>query len=104
VQAAATAIAMATLAIAGAFLGMRATFDPYAGPAQLIFAFEATVIGGARSLWGTLAGGVVIGVAQTLGAQISPQGFLLGGHIVFLLVLFARLGGIGAWLRRAGAR
>ena len=57
VNAIAAAIAMATVAVAGAFLGMRATFDPYAGAAQLIFAFEASVIGGAGSLWGTLAGG-----------------------------------------------
>ena len=54
VNAIAAAIAMATVAVAGAFLGMRATFDPYAGAAQLIFAFEASVIGGAGSLWGTL--------------------------------------------------
>ena len=67
VNAIAAAIAMATVAVAGAFLGMRATFDPYAGAAQLIFAFEASVIGGAGSLWGTLIGGIVLGVAQSLG-------------------------------------
>jgi branched-chain amino acid transport system permease protein len=90
VFAAATAIALVTVAIAGAFLGMRATFDPYTGPTQLIFAFEAVVIGGAGSLWGTLIGGVVLGVAQNLGSQVSPQGFLIGGHLVFLAVLAAR--------------
>ena len=65
VNAIAAAIAMATVAVAGAFLGLRATFDPYAGALQLIFAFEASIIGGARSLWGTLAGGIVLGVAQS---------------------------------------
>jgi len=90
VYAAATAIALVTVAIAGTFLGMRATFDPYTGPTQLIFAFEAVVIGGAGSLWGTLVGGVVLGIAQNLGSQISPQGFLIGGHLVFLIVLAAR--------------
>lgn len=70
----AAAIAPATVGLAGAPLAMRATLDPYAGPAQLIFAFEAAVIGGAGSLWGTLAGGIVMGVAQSVGAQISPQG------------------------------
>jgi branched-chain amino acid transport system permease protein len=70
---------------------MRATFDPYAGAPQLIFAFEAAVIGGAGSLWGTLAGGIVLGVAQSLGAQIIPQGFLLGGHVAFLAILLLRL-------------
>lgn len=87
----AAAIAMVTVGIAGAFLGMRATFDPYSGGPQLLFAFEAAVIGGAGSLWGTLIGGIVLGLAQSLGAQVHPQGFLIGGHAVFLAVLFARL-------------
>ena len=90
VYAVATAIALMTVAVAGAFLGMRATFDPYTGPTQLIFAFEAVVIGGAGSLWGTLIGGIVLGVAQNLGSQVSPQGFLIGGHLVFLVVLAVR--------------
>jgi branched-chain amino acid transport system permease protein len=91
VSAIASAIALVAVGIAGAALAMRATFDPYAGAPQLIFAFEATVIGGAGSLWGTLLGGVVLGVAQSLGAQIVPQGFLLGGHVAFLVILLARL-------------
>jgi branched-chain amino acid transport system permease protein len=90
VNALAAAIALATVGLAGMFMGMRATFDPYAGPLQLIFAFEAAVIGGAGSLWGTIVGGIVLGAAQTLGAQIHPQGFLIAGHAVFLLVLFGR--------------
>jgi branched-chain amino acid transport system permease protein len=105
VNAIAAAIAMATVAVAGAFLGMRATFDPYAGAPQLIFAFEASVIGGAGSLWGTLIGGVVLGVAQSLGALVSPQGFFIAGHIAFLAVLFARLfyGDLGHRVRMAFA-
>ncbi|RUM23331.1 branched-chain amino acid ABC transporter permease [Rhizobium vallis] len=91
VNAVATAITMVTVGIAGAFLAMRATFNPYSGGPQLLFAFEAAVIGGAGSLWGTLLGGIVLGLAQSLGAQIHPQGFLIGGHIAFLLVLFVRL-------------
>jgi branched-chain amino acid transport system permease protein len=88
---AAAAIAVATAGLAGAFLGMRATFDAYAGPTQLIYAFEAVVIGGLGSLWGTLLGGIVIGVAQTVGAQLDPQWSILTGHLVFLFVLGARL-------------
>jgi branched-chain amino acid transport system permease protein len=91
VNAVATAIALLTVTIAGMFLGMRATFTPYSGGEQLVFAFEATVIGGAGSLWGTLIGGIVLGVAQTIGAQINPQGFLIAGHVVFLVVLVARV-------------
>ena len=91
VNAVATAITMVTVGIAGAFLAMRATFNPYSGGPQLLFAFEAAVIGGAGSLWGTLLGGIVLGLAQSIGAQIHPQGFLIGGHVAFLLVLFVRL-------------
>jgi branched-chain amino acid transport system permease protein len=87
----AAAIAVATAGLAGAFLGMRATFDAYAGPTQLIYAFEAVVVGGLGSLWGTLFGGIVIGVAQTVGAQLDPQWSVLTGHLVFLAVLAARL-------------
>lgn len=103
VNAAAAAIAMATVGLAGAALAMRATFDPYAGPPQLIFAFEAAVIGGAGSLWGTLIGGIVLGVAQNIGAQINPQGFFIAGHAIFLIILFARVfrsGGV-AWFRKS---
>ena len=106
-NAVATAIAMVTVGIAGAALGMRATFDPYSGAPQLLFAFEAAVIGGAGSLWGTLAGGIVLALAQTLGAQLHPLGFLIGGHAAFVLVLFIRLfvagraGGLRALLGRA---
>jgi branched-chain amino acid transport system permease protein len=103
VNAVATAIALVTVGLAGAALGMRVTFDSYAGGSQLLFAFEAAVIGGAGSVWGTLIGGIVLALAQSFGAQISPLGFLIAGHAVFLLVLFARVwlaGGIGAFLGR----
>ena len=76
---------------------------PMRAPIQLIFAFEAAVIGGAGSLWGTLVGGVVLGVAQNIGAQINPQGFFITGHGVFLAILFGRLFfGDGRRVRRAG--
>ena len=91
VSAIATAIAMVAVGLAGACLAMRATFDPYAGAPQLLFAFEAAVIGGAGSLWGTLFGGIVLGVAQSFGAQVIPQGFLIGGHLTFLAIVLVRL-------------
>lgn len=91
VNAAAAGIAMGTVGVAGVFLAMRATVDPYAGATQLIFAFEAVMIGGAGSLWGTLAGGIALGIAQSLGAGIHTQGFLIAGHVLFLLVLLLRL-------------
>ena len=106
VYARATAIAVATAALAGVFYGMRSSFDPNAGAAQLLYAFEAVVIGGIGSLWGTLGGGIVLGVAQAVGAQINPEYFALSGHLVFLAVLVARTamqaGGIRLTLRGVG--
>jgi branched-chain amino acid transport system permease protein len=96
VYATASAIAIATAALAGAFFGMRSSFDPTLGPAQLIFAFEAVVIGGLGSLWGTLVGGIILGVAQAVGAEIDPAWSILAGHLVFLAVLAFRQGGIFA--------
>jgi branched-chain amino acid transport system permease protein len=87
VYARATAIAVATAALAGAFLAIHSTFEPSSGPTQLIFAFEAVVIGGLGSLWGTLFGGIVLGIAQTIGATIDPQYSILAGHLVFLVIL-----------------
>jgi len=100
VYARATAIAVAVAALGGIFLAIRSTFDPSTGPTQLIFAFEAVVIGGFGSPWGTLLGGVVLGVAQVLGEQINPQYAILFGHLVFLAVLSSPRGGILA--RRSG--
>lgn len=87
-------IALAVAAVAGLFLGIRANFDPTIGPARLIFAFEAVIIGGLGSLWGTLAGGIVIGLAQTVGAAINPEWQILAGHLAFLAVLIIRPRGL----------
>jgi branched-chain amino acid transport system permease protein len=87
-------LAVATVGIAGLFHGVRTTFGPADGNAQLLFAFEAVIIGGLGSLWGTLAGGVVLGVAQTVGAEIEPGWSILLGHLVFLAVLAVRPTGL----------
>ena len=87
-------LALAVSTIAALFLGIRANFDPTIGPARLLFAFEAVIIGGLGSLWGTLAGGVVLGLAQTLGAAINPEWQILAGHVAFLIVLVARPRGL----------
>lgn len=89
----AAAIAFMTIGLAGAALGMRAAFTPYSGTPQLLFAFQAAVIGGAAGVWGTLLGGIVLGLAQSIGAEISTQGFFIAGNLVFFAVLFARLYG-----------
>lgn len=90
----ATAVAMLVATIAALYLGARASFDPSIGPARLIYAFEAVIIGGLGSLWGTLAGGIIIGVAQTVGAAVNPEWQILAGHIAFLIVLLARPRGL----------
>ena len=90
----ATAIAIASVAVAGAFLGMTTQFTPTYGDLVLIFAFEAVIIGGLGSLWGTLLGGLVLGVAQTVGAQVEPAYGVLAGHLVFLAVLAFRPTGL----------
>ena len=96
----AAAIAFGTVALAGIAYGMSSQFAPTTGTDTiLLFAFAAVVIGGLGSLWGTLVGGVVLGVAQAIGAQIGTSDSLLAGYIVFLAVLVLRPQGLVA--RRA---
>jgi branched-chain amino acid transport system permease protein len=96
----AMALSLAIVAVAGVFLGIRTTFTFASGPDRLLFAFEAVIIGGLGSLWGTLAGGAVLGVAQTVGAKLSPGWGILTGHLVFLAVLLFRPQGLFAKARR----
>jgi len=90
----AMALSLAVVAIAGVFLAVRANFDPSIGPARLIFGFEAVIIGGLGSMWGTLAGGIILGVSQAIGAQIDPGWQLLAGHLAFLAILAVRPQGL----------
>jgi branched-chain amino acid transport system permease protein len=94
VHAVAMGLALAIAAIAAFFIGARANFDPSIGPARLLYAFEAVIIGGLGSLWGTLAGGIVLGVAQAIGARINPEWQILAGHLVFLAMLVVRPRGL----------
>ena len=107
VRVAASALAMMMVGLAGAALGARNSFDPYAGGPQLIYAFEAVVIGGTGSLWGTLAGGIALGIAQALGGAVDTHLSQIAGHALFLLVLIARLqhgGQITSYIRRLRVR
>jgi len=87
-------VSLAVCAVAALFLGARANFDPSIGPGRLIFAFEAVIIGGLGSLWGTLIGGVILGLAQTVGAKINPEWQILAGHVAFFIVLIVRPRGL----------
>lgn len=90
----AMAISFGVVAIAGVFFAVRTNFDPAIGPARLLFGFEAVIIGGLGSLWGTLAGGIILGVAQAIGAHIDPGWQLLAGHFAFLVILLLRPQGL----------
>ena len=94
VYAIAVGLSVAVSVIAAVTFGIRANFDPSIGPARLLYAFEAVIIGGLGSLWGTLAGGIVLGLAQTIGARVNPEWQILAGHLTFLAVLMVRPRGL----------
>jgi branched-chain amino acid transport system permease protein len=87
-------IAMIFTAIAGVLFAIRTTFDPAAGPVRLILAFEAVIIGGLGSMWGTLIGGIILGISQSVGAALSPSWQILAGHLAFLIILIIRPSGL----------
>ena len=94
IHALATAIAMGIVGLAGVYLAARTSFDPTIGPSRLLYAFEAVIIGGLGSLWGTLAGGMVLGVAQSIGFKLDPGWGILTGHLAFLALLIFRPQGL----------
>lgn len=94
VFAVAMGISFLVITVSAFFMGVRANFDPSAGPARLLYAFEAVVIGGLGSFWGTLIGGIVLGIAQALGGSINPAWQQLAGHLVFLAVILVRPRGL----------
>ena len=94
IYATAMAVAMAVVAVAGFYLAVRTTVAPTIGPSRLLFAFEAVIMGGMGSLWGTLAGGIILGISQSVGHHFDPGWGVLAGHLVFLSVLMARPNGM----------
>ena len=100
IYAIAVGLSLAVSTIAAVTFGIRSNFDPSIGPARLLYAFEAVIIGGLGSLWGTLAGGIVLGLAQTIGGRIDPEWQILAGHLAFLIVLIFRPRGLFPSRRR----
>jgi branched-chain amino acid transport system permease protein len=94
IYAVAMGISFVTIAVAAGFMSIWSNFAPSSGPSRLLIAFEVIVLGGLGSMWGSLAGGIVLGVAQTIGAQFDIAWQTLAGHIVFLLVLLVRPQGL----------
>lgn len=90
----AMALSLAVVGLAGVLLAIRTNFDPAIGPTRLIFGFEAVIIGGLASFWGTLAGGILLGVVQAVAASFNPEWQILAGHIAFLIVLAIRPQGL----------
>jgi branched-chain amino acid transport system permease protein len=89
-------LSFAASAAAAIFLGMRATFAPTSGPERMLFAFEAVVLGGLGSVWGTFFGGLTLGLAQAAGLAIAPVYGPLAGHVVFMIALLVRPQGLFA--------
>lgn len=94
IYALATGIAFVLIAVAGVLQGMRTTVSPSDGPLLLLFAFEAVIIGGMGSFWGTLVGALLLGVTQQIGFRLDPGWGIWFGHIVFLIVLVVRPQGL----------
>jgi branched-chain amino acid transport system permease protein len=94
IYAIAMAIAMMVVAIGGVLLAIKTNFDPSAGPLRLLYAFEVVIIGGLGSLWGTLVGGIILGLAQSIGFNIDPGWGILTGHIAFLVILMFKPNGL----------
>lgn len=90
----AMALASIVVAIAGVYLAVRTSVSPADGPLRLLYAFEAVTIGGLGSLWGTLAGGMMLGVSQAVGLKLDPGWGILTGHLVFLGVVVMRPNGL----------
>ncbi len=90
-------VAMVTAGVAGLLVGMTFPFYPHSGTSFLIIAFGVVVIGGLESMIGTLLAGIILGLAQTLGAHFFGTGIqLLAGYLVLLLVLAIRPQGLFA--------
>jgi branched-chain amino acid transport system permease protein len=94
IYAMAMGLTLGVIAIAGVLLAIRTNFDPSSGPMQLLYAFEVVIIGGLGSFWGTLVGGIILGIAQTIGSNLNPGWGILAGHIVFIIVLMIRPNGL----------
>jgi len=98
----AMATALAVCAVAAVFMAVRTQFTPLDGPFRLLFAFEAVIIGGMGSIWGTFIGAILLGIAQAVGAAFDPVLETLAGHVLFFIVLLVRPQGLMTGKNRAG--
>ena len=89
-----TGIAIAAAALAGTLNAVTTGVYPTLGALTLIFAFEAVIIGGLGSLWGTLLGGMLLGITQVVVSQVSVPYAILASQLLFLVVLAVRPQGL----------
>jgi branched-chain amino acid transport system permease protein len=89
-----TGIAIAAAALAGTLNAVTTGVYPALGALTLIFAFEAVIIGGLGSLWGTLLGGMLLGITQVVVSQVSVPYAILASQLLFLVVLAVRPQGL----------
>jgi branched-chain amino acid transport system permease protein len=88
------ALSMAIVGIAGWLYGIRSSFSPLTGGDQLLFAFEAVIIGGMGSIWGTFLGGMALGISHVIGYSVHAGWGAFAGHVVFFAFLFLKPNGL----------
>ena len=89
------ALAAAIAALGGTLIGMTFSFVPSSGLSWLLKGFVIVVLGGMGSIVGTLAGALLLGLAEGIGAAIMGTGYRdLIGLVIVLVVLVARPTGL----------
>lgn len=85
----------ACLAVAAALLMPTFYVTPRAGGAFVLLAFTVVVLGGMGSIPGALAGGLFVGVVESLGGLVLGDSLgQLGVFLIFILVLLLRPSGL----------
>lgn len=90
------ALSMAIVGFAGSLYGIKSSFSPMTGGDQLLFAFEAVIIGGMGSIWGTFFGGMALGLAHVVGLSVHAGWGAFAGHVMFFAFLFLKPNGMFA--------
>jgi len=89
------AISAATASIGGVLVAMSFAIAPSSGTGWLLRAFTVVVIGGLGSLPGTIYGGLIVGVVESVGAvTIGPQYRDLVVFGVLVIILIVRPNGL----------
>jgi branched-chain amino acid transport system permease protein len=94
------ALSAVVATVAGVLLSPTSLVDPGIGFLG-IKAFAAAVVGGFGSLIGTVLGGLIVGVSETLAGRFLPTGFKeIVAYLIMLGVLFVRPQGLFSTIQR----